>query len=387
MEKIRLFLAGIGGYGCVYLEEWEKMNDPSVTIEGICEVMPGIEERFPIIKEKSIPVYHSVEDFYKEHEAELAILATPIHLHQPQAVTCLEHGSNVLVEKPLCSTLQEAKELLDKEKETGHFVAVGYQMNYDHGMRALKQDILDGAFGKPILFKTIHTFRRGYEYYHRNNWAGKVSVSSHLVNDSPVNNSNAHQFQSMLFLLGSTMERAAEITDVRAELYRANSDVENYDTAAFEVMTDCKVPVYYYTTHECRQPEFGPVVEFQFEDAVVSVQNVAEKGGERYYVAEWKDGRRKIYGNLIYSQSLQKMYDAIECTRHGGHPVCTVQTAGSHLEVVARLASMPIRNIDPEQLERWDLEKDHMIHIKNLEEVFMECFEKNQLPSEIGVKW
>ena len=54
MEKIRLFLAGIGGYGCVYLEEWEKMNDPSVTIEGICEVMPGIEERFPIIKEKSM---------------------------------------------------------------------------------------------------------------------------------------------------------------------------------------------------------------------------------------------------------------------------------------------------------------------------------------------
>ena len=71
METVRLLLAGIGGYGQKYLQEWVDMDDPSVVIEGICEVMPGIEERFPVIKERNIPVYSSVEAFYEEHQADL----------------------------------------------------------------------------------------------------------------------------------------------------------------------------------------------------------------------------------------------------------------------------------------------------------------------------
>ena len=101
MEKVRLLLAGIGGYGSIYLEVWEKLQDPSIVVEGICEPKPGMEELFPVIKEKNIPVYASLEEFYEEHEADLAILATPIHLHHSQAVYCMEHGSNVLLEKPI----------------------------------------------------------------------------------------------------------------------------------------------------------------------------------------------------------------------------------------------------------------------------------------------
>lgn len=391
MEQVRVLLAGIGGYGRIYLNGWEQMNDPSVTIEGVCEIKPGMEEIFPVIKEKNIPVYHSLEEFYKEHQADLAILATPIHLHHQQVLTCMDHGSNVLVEKPVCAMSWEAQELIEKEKETGLFAAVGYQMNYSLIMRELKQDILDGKFGKPLFFKTLHAYRRGWRYYHRNNWAGKICVDGHTVNDGPVSNSNAHQFQNMLFLLGETMDTAAKAVDVKAELYRANPEVENYDTAAFCVMTDRQIPVYYYTAHGCREAELGPCSEFHFEHAVVYLGRDFGQGTDMQYVAEWKDGRRKVYGEVIYTgssqSSLQKMHDAIQCARQGGRPVCTVETAKSHLDVVEALAKMPILPVKEEQLEWWELDGDRLLHIRNLEAVFNECFEKNILPSEAGAGW
>ena len=131
----------------------------------------------------------------------------------------------------------------------------------------------------------------------------------------------------------------------------------------------------------------GPFSEFHFENAVIYLGKDFGQGLEKAYVAEWKDGNRHVYGESIYTGSMQKLQDAIECARNGGHPVCAAQTAKSHLEIAEALARMPIHPINREQVEPWELGEDHMLHIKNLEEIFKECFEKNQMPSEIGVKW
>ena len=79
MEIVKILLIAIGGYGANYMKELTEKNVTNAKIEGICEVMPGIEKRFPIINEKNIPLYQNIEDFYQEHEADLAVIATPMH--------------------------------------------------------------------------------------------------------------------------------------------------------------------------------------------------------------------------------------------------------------------------------------------------------------------
>lgn len=387
MKNIKLFLVGIGGYGSFYMNELEKMDDPSIIIEGVCEVVPGTEDCYPMIQEKKIPVYRSIEDFYREHEADLAILSTPIHLHHGQVLECLGHGSNVLIEKPICTTLEEAEEIRAKEQETGLFTAVGYQMNYAENMLAIKQDILSRKFGKPVLMKAIHGFKRGEKYYHRNRWAGKRIVDGFTVNDSPFQNSNAHQFQSMTFLLGNAMDRSAEISQIRAELYRANENVENFDTAAVCAITEDQVPIYYYTSHNSHEPELGPISEFHFEDAVIYLGKDYGDGPLMEYVAEWKDGRKKSYGPVPTAWNLKKLYDSIACARDGGHPVCTVQAATPHLKAVLALSSMPIHPVKAECLEVTETQDDKFWEIRNLEEIFDICFKEQKLPSEAGAEW
>lgn len=355
MKQVKLLLVGIGGYGSFYMNELEKMADPSVILEGVCETVEGVENQYPMIQREGIPVYRSVSEFYKEHQADLAIICTPIHLHHPQTLECLSHGSNVLVEKPVCSTIQEAEDMAIHAEKAQKFVSVGYQMNYDPGILAMKRDILAGKFGKPLYFKAMHGFKRGRNYYHRNKWAGKILVNGRSVNDSPVNNSNAHQFQNMTFLLGSAMDRSAQISQVRAQLYRTDQEVENFDTAAICATTEEQVPIFYYTTHNCEKPEFGPASEFHFERGTIYLGKDDGHGPQMEYIVQMEGEIPYSYGPVPTAWSLKKLYDAIECAKQeaacDNHPVCTVWASTPHLQVVSQLASMPIHNVASEQVQ------------------------------------
>ena len=143
---VKILLLGICGYGSNYIKEISERDIPGIKIEGICEVVPNAADLYPIIKEQNIPIYQTPEDFYKEHTADLAVVSTPIHLHYSQIVTCLTHGSNVLTEKPVCTSVEGAHKLEQLEKETGKFISVGYQLNYSRDVLALKHDILDDHF-------------------------------------------------------------------------------------------------------------------------------------------------------------------------------------------------------------------------------------------------
>ena len=148
---VKILLLGICGYGSNYIKEISERDIPGIKIEGICEVVPNAADLYPIIKEQNIPIYQTPEDFYKEHTADLAVVSTPIHLHYSQIVTCLTHGSNVLTEKPVCTSVEGARKLEQLEKETGKFISVGYQLK----TAPPRFDCRDGAFSssaKPVYY-------------------------------------------------------------------------------------------------------------------------------------------------------------------------------------------------------------------------------------------
>lgn len=387
MKKVKILLIGIGGYGRNYIEELTENNVNAAIIAGICEVMPDVGKRYPVIEERGIPVYHTPEEFYQTNQADLAVIATPIHLHYRQITTCLKNGSHVLTEKPVCTSVEDARELIRISEETGRFVSVGYQLNYSCDVLAMKQDILDGKFGKPVLMKTLHAMSRGERYYNRNNWAGRITVDGLKVNDSPFNNACAHQFQNMTFVLGDAMDRAAELSEVTGELYRADRRRENYDTAAIKAVTEGGVPLYYYTSHNLKEKRLGPVSEYQFEKATIYFGKDFGESPVTEYVVEWKDGRRESYGEIPKGGRLKKLYDAIDCAQQGGHPVCTIQCAIPHLWAVEELAKLPVSGICERELEHVEEDGEQFIRIRNLSDIFKTCYVTRQMPSEAGVCW
>lgn len=76
------------------------------------------------------------------------IIAVPNHLHAAIAMEAMELGFHVLIEKPLASTVEDAKKILAVQEKTNKVVAVGYCTRFYPNYQLLKELINDNFFGK-----------------------------------------------------------------------------------------------------------------------------------------------------------------------------------------------------------------------------------------------
>ena len=263
-KRPRVLLVSVGMYGRKYLEALTE-GDTGADLAGIVDVAEDLPLRFPVIAQLRIPLYRDLPSFFAADHADLAVISSPIHLHAAMVETCLKHGLCVLCEKPLCLTEEETLRLAELARENGRFLALGWQLNYDRAVLALKKDLLSGRFGAPVRMRCVHAMRRGTGYYARSGWAGRITADGREVLDSPFMNACAHNFQMMTFLLGERMDAAEDVTDVAGELYRGNPDVENYDIAALRFTTKSGIPLSYYTAHPLETRNLGQdgVAEFE----------------------------------------------------------------------------------------------------------------------------
>ena len=79
-----------------------------------------------------------------------ATIATPTPQHAPLAISLMEQGIDVLVEKPLAMNEEEAKEVLECAEKTGQVLMVGHLFRYHAAVRKAAELIADGTLG-PIL--------------------------------------------------------------------------------------------------------------------------------------------------------------------------------------------------------------------------------------------
>ena len=325
---MKILLVGAGGYGARYVTELLNSKRDDIVFEGIVDPFLQSSREYANICAAKIPAYNTMEEFYAEHSADLAIICTPIFLHCEQSVTALKHGSYVLCEKPVAPTLEEAELMLEAERKYGRFIAIGYQWSFSDAILDLKRDILGGVLGKPISMKNIVCWPRDLSYYGRGGgWAGKIEREGRLVLDSIASNACAHYLHNMLFLLGATMDECARATEVYADCLRAN-DIETFDTCTIRAYAS-GTPIFLAASHATdkgRDPEFI----FEFEKATVTYFDNDEVGIRAVFVS----GEEKCYGKPVKPNNFEKLWNTVDAVIEGKVPLCTVKTAMAHTALI-----------------------------------------------------
>jgi myo-inositol 2-dehydrogenase / D-chiro-inositol 1-dehydrogenase len=93
-----------------------------------------------------------------DSEVEAVVIASPDSTHAPLALAAIEAGKPALLEKPLASNLGDAERVLRAELATGRqFLQIGFMREYDPAHREVKETLLGGALGRPLLFRGLHT--------------------------------------------------------------------------------------------------------------------------------------------------------------------------------------------------------------------------------------
>ncbi|MCD6361352.1 MAG: Gfo/Idh/MocA family oxidoreductase [Armatimonadetes bacterium] len=82
------------------------------------------------------------EDIIAAEQPDLLIVVTPDDLHYPPIMYALEHGVDVITEKPLCLKLSEANEIIATAAEHDRIVAVDMHKRYDPMNMKLFRDLV-----------------------------------------------------------------------------------------------------------------------------------------------------------------------------------------------------------------------------------------------------
>lgn len=345
--ETRVLLCGMGGYGENYVKEYLERDVLGSTLVGIADPFAQKSPLYADVMAKNIPVYDSMDSFYAHDRADLTIISSPIHTHFPYVMSALEHGSCVLTEKPVCFDLDQFQKMIDKSRSTGLFVAVGYQLCFSKDVLALKKDIIDGMYGKPVRMKTIRLMRRNDVYYGRSSWAGAMRCGGELVYDSPFTNACAHQFQNMVFLLGKKMDESATTVSCKGILAKIRPNITNCDTASLEFVTEDGVVLQYHASHAVDEAKVGPLSVYEFENGTV-------EQGDSGFVGRLNDGTVKDYTGIDKGERLEKLWESIRCVQGGRVPVCTLKTAFEHTHAVLMAQQMGVRDLSSRAVSKTD---------------------------------
>jgi len=378
-KPLGILLVGIGGYAQFHVKELlDKRNDDEFIIKGIIDPKPEGCKYFPQLMKMGIPVYSSMEKFFQNEKADLTLITTPINFHKSQVCYALSKGSNVLCEKPISSTVQDAIEIIEAKNKYSKILAIGFQWSFSKAIQDLKQDIISGKLGNPIRLKSMTLWPRDKEYYRRP-WAAKIkTVTGQWILDSVANNATAHFLHNMLYILGDSIDKSAVPAEVTAELYKAN-DIENFDTVFSRIFTVNGTELLFIATHASKENK-GPIFYYEFENGTLQY-NSNDKKGIR---VEFKNGETKNYGDP-YEFSEKKIWITMDAIRNNATVPCGPEAAISQVICVNGMQESMPEIIDfPKEFIK---NHGNGVFVKGLDEVAKKCFENWKLPSEMDISW
>lgn len=131
------------------------------------------------------------------------VIASPDATHAPLTLQAIARGKPVLCEKPMASSLDEARAVVAAEVAAGRpLVQIGFMRRFDPGYRAMRVAVANGTLGIPLFLHCIHRNAVGPDY-----------VTSDLV----LANSCVHEIDISRYVLG---EDHARVRVIRARSSR-----------------------------------------------------------------------------------------------------------------------------------------------------------------------
>ena len=141
-DKLNIDGVGIGGMGKENIKACESEN-----IVALCDV----DWNYAADVFKQYPNAKKWKDFRKmldeQKDIDAVVVATPDHTHAVVAMTAMQRGKHVYVQKPLTRTVYEARMLTEAARKHKVATQMGNQGHSSEGIRLICEWIWNGAIG------------------------------------------------------------------------------------------------------------------------------------------------------------------------------------------------------------------------------------------------
>lgn len=185
-----------------------KSND--LDIVALCDLsMDNIEEKIAKFNlPQTISRYTDYKEMLQKEKPELVAIATESGKHAEIALTCMEYGCNLIIEKPIALSLEDADKIIEKACQKGVKVCACHQNRFNKSIQKIREALEKERFGK-LFYGTAHIrWNRGYEYYSRAKWRGTWEQDGGALMNQCI-----HNIDLLRWMMGDDITEVYGITD------------------------------------------------------------------------------------------------------------------------------------------------------------------------------
>lgn len=139
-------IRGVGAHIATLLKMKETDN---VEVAAVCDVFEKRAQHAASLT--GAKAYQDYRRLLESKDIDFVTIATPDHLHAQMAIDAASTGKHIYCEKPMTHTVEEAKRVVAKVRETGVKMQVGVQGMSDDSYETAYKYVKEGALGKVVL--------------------------------------------------------------------------------------------------------------------------------------------------------------------------------------------------------------------------------------------
>ncbi|MDO4485122.1 MAG: Gfo/Idh/MocA family oxidoreductase [Bacillota bacterium] len=164
------------GCGRIAVNHMKAAINNKLKIVAVCDVIPEkMEEllaKFDLQNNTTIKKYTDYKEMLDAEQPELASIATESGNHASIALDCIEKGTNIIIEKPMAMSIEDADRIINLAEVKNVKVSACHQNRFNIAIQELRKAIESGRFGK-LSHGSIHVrWNRNHGYYDQASWRG-----------------------------------------------------------------------------------------------------------------------------------------------------------------------------------------------------------------------
>lgn len=211
------------GCGRIAVNHMKAVKNTGLELVGLCDLIPeNIEVLLKKVDYKTeAPRYTDYKKMLEEKgDIDIVAIATESGAHAEIGLFCMEHGVNVIVEKPMAMSMQDATAMILKSEEKGVKLAVCHQNRFNLAVQEMRKAVENGRFGRLSHGSINVRWNRNKEYYKQATWRGKwASDGGALMNQC------IHGIDLLRWMLGDEVDEVYGLTRQQFHNYLECEDV------------------------------------------------------------------------------------------------------------------------------------------------------------------
>jgi predicted dehydrogenase len=149
---IRIGVIGYGYWGPNLVRNFAET--PGAEVRAVCDLRAErralLRTRYPGLQTPAEP-----DSIMADPDIDAVVIATPVSTHHDLALLALRAGKHVLVEKPLASTSEEGRRMVDEADQRQRVLMVDHTFVYTGAVRRMRELIDDGSLGEIYYYDSV----------------------------------------------------------------------------------------------------------------------------------------------------------------------------------------------------------------------------------------